>query len=471
MDYAQKPAPPGFVDQIGRQVGLAGRAVAQGVAGMPMMAMDAGVAARNLGHNLMHGQRPTLADFNPFAKSGGTHQEYELPSHTFNQQLTQAGLPEPQNAGEKVAGFVESGLTGSRMPVPQAAHQAPEGFVRPADMQRQLSSDVIRRGQDMGLKVPPATTNRTLRNMTLETVAGKAATQQGASSMNQGTVNSIGKGVLGLNPDAPLTEEAANAVARESGQAGYEPLRAAGTLTAPASFHERLVSVLSKYRGAERSFPGMGKTDLADMVEKVDQPQFDAGDAIDLTRILRDKASVAFRAGDTGTGQGIRDISNAVEDAMDKGLRAKGPQFADLVDTFRAARQKIAIAHTVGDAINPGTGNLVAAKLAAALDRGEPLSGPLRDLAKFAKAVPKAVAEPTHSMGVNHLDMYAPLTTMMFGHGLAEKAAGLAVPITRWGAKRLLFSPWGQAGALPGAVAPNTGAIPAGLLGAQQSLK
>jgi hypothetical protein len=209
----------------------------------------------------------------------------------------------------------------------------------------------------------------------------------------------------------------------------------------------------------------MGKTELSDIVSKVDQPRFDAGDAIDLTKILRDKASTAFRAGDTGTGQGLREINSAVEDALEKGLQNKGPEYAGAVSAFRDARQTMAKTFTVENALNPGSGNVVAAKLAAALKKGEPLSGPLKDAAKFAAAFPKAVQEPTTSMGINHLDMYAPMSTMLFGHGLAEKAAGLAVPAGRWAARSYLLGP-GQAGALPQVAAPATGRLPMALAGA-----
>lgn len=449
-------------NSLGHQLGLVGRAVINGVTGLPQMAADAGIAAKNLvtGHIDPTNWKTLLFGSEKAAREGAQ------PSYSpqFQQALTDIGLPEPKTWQEKTAGIVESALTGSRIPGPQAANQAPANFVRPQDMERQVVSDTIRKGQELGLKAPPATTNPTATNKTLETIAGKLSTQQNAAAANQPVLNNLAKEAVGLNPDAPLTQEGLQAIRAEAAQSGYEPIRAAGIVQAPPSLHERLVSALSKYTGAERSFPGMGKTELADIVTKVDRPQFDAGDAIDLTKILRDKASTAFRNGDTGTGQGLREINSAIEDALDKGLQAKGPQYADAVSAFRNARQLMAKTYTVENALNPGSGNVVAAKLAAALKKGEPLSGPLRDVAKFAAAVPKAVQEPVTSMGVNHLDMYAPLTTMLFGHGLAEKAAGLAVPAGRWAARSYLLGP-GQAGALPQVAAPATGRLPMALAG------
>lgn len=455
-------------DSMGRQLGLVGRAVINGLTGIPQMAADAGISARNLmtGHIDPTNLKTLLFGSEKAAREGAQ------PSYSpqFQQALTNAGLPEPKSWQEKTAGIVESALAGSHIPVPEAANQAPANFMRPQDMERQVVSDTIRRGQDLGLKVPPATTNRTAANMTLETIAGKLSTQQSAAAQNQPVLNNIAKEAVGLNPDTPLTQEGLQAIRSEAAQSGYEPIRAAGIVQAPSSFHDRLVAALSKYTGAERSFPGMGKTELADIVAKVDRPSFDAGDAIDLTKILRDKASTAFRAGDTGTGNGLREINSAVEDALDKGLQAKGPEYSSAVAAFRNARQTIAKSFTVEDALNPGTGNVVAAKLAAALRKGEPLSGSLRDAAKFAAAVPKAVQEPTTSMGVNHLDMYAPLMTAMFGHGPVEKAAGLVVPAARWASRSYLLGP-GQAGALPQIAAPATGRLPMALTGAYGSVQ
>lgn len=450
-------------NSVGHQLGLVGRAVINGVTGIPQMAADAGIAAKNVltGHVDPTNWKTLLFGSQKAAQEGAQ------PSYSpqFQQSLTDMGLPEPKTWQEKTAGFVESALTGSRVPSPQAANQAPASFVRPQDMERQIASDTARRGQELGLKVPPSTTNPTATNKTLETVAGKLNVQQNVAANNQPALNNIAKQAVGLNTDAPLTQEGLQAIRSEAAQTGYEPIRAAGIVQAPPSLHDRLVAALSKYSGAERSFPGMGKTELSDIVAKVDRPQFDAGDAIDLTKILRDKASTAFRAGDSGTGNGLREINSAVEDALEKGLQAKGPQYADAVSAFRDARQTMAKTFTVENALNPGSGNVVAAKLAAALKKGEPLSGPLKDAAKFAAAFPKAVQEPTTSMGINHLDMYAPMTTMLFGHGLPEKAAGLLVPATRWGARSYLLSPMGQSGALPQAASAATGRLPMGIAG------
>lgn len=111
------------------------RPIVKGVTALPLMAMDAGVATRNLASNLSNGIMPTWADFNPFAKTGGSPQPYELPSQTFNKALdtyTRA----PTGVG-KGAEFVSTVLAGSGLPGPQVVSNVPKNFVP-------MSQDVLR---------------------------------------------------------------------------------------------------------------------------------------------------------------------------------------------------------------------------------------------------------------------------------------------------------------------------------------
>ena len=104
------------------------RPIVRGVTSLPMLAMDAGVAARNLGSNLSEGIMPTFADFNPFAKTGGSRQEYQLPSSEFNRQLdtyTRA----PEGFVGKGSELVSSVLAGARLPLTPEGPQVPRNFV------------------------------------------------------------------------------------------------------------------------------------------------------------------------------------------------------------------------------------------------------------------------------------------------------------------------------------------------------
>src|SRR6185312_12903943 len=86
-----------------------------------------------------------------------------------------------------------------------------------------------------------------------------------------------------------------------------------------------------------------------------------------------------------------------------------GPEYQGVVNAFRGARQQIAITHSVEDAFNPATGNVIAPKLATALKNGVPLSGPLRTIAEFSNSFKPAVTAEPNSSPVSHLDIAIPV--------------------------------------------------------------
>lgn len=82
------------------------------------MAMDAGVASRNL-----------IGDATNKALGRPATPDYQLPSSMFNQALD-ALTRKPEGIG-KVGEFINTALAGAKLPLPNSAGQAPAGFVRP----------------------------------------------------------------------------------------------------------------------------------------------------------------------------------------------------------------------------------------------------------------------------------------------------------------------------------------------------
>ena len=89
-DAPTTQAPSWMQENVERPLGLAGRAVATGVAALPLMAMDAGVASRNL-----------IGDWANKELGQPASQDYELPSKEFQDALTQAGFPTPSTPVRK----------------------------------------------------------------------------------------------------------------------------------------------------------------------------------------------------------------------------------------------------------------------------------------------------------------------------------------------------------------------------------
>ena len=443
---------------LGDTLGYYGRALAKAaintVTGLPLMAADAGVAARNT--------------FGKYTGIGGT--DYELPSSMYRNQLNET-FGAPQNTMEKINDVVlpmimGAGAASSEAPaalrqlmgVPEAAAQAPSNFVSPADTQKQMLAQTIQKGQDLGLVVPPQTTNPGALNATVETIGGKIATQQGASILNQPIANAAAAADLSqtaaplgirLNPDAPLTEPGLRQLISEAGQ-GYDAVRHVGKVTVEQPYLQTLADVADKFGGPAGSFPGSKPSPILADVDSLLQPSFDASHAVDKIAELRDAASAAYRAGESRLGSGYRQLSGALEDQLDRSISRNPDVSANTVANFRASRVLAAKAHSVLDALNPATGDISIQALAKS---DAPLTGNLKTLADFGAAAPRATQDAAKigSHGVSHLDTVASMLTGALGEHVAGPwgmAAGAAYPAARWGARAYALGP-GQAGALP----------------------
>lgn len=372
--------------------------------------------------------------------------------------------PFDSDAGNNAASILVGALGTAANPLSRGA--------APLKPENATLNRAVQNGQAEGYVFPPATTNPTARNRAVETIAGKVSTQQHASIENQPVTNSLGRRAMGLtDADGPISDTEI-AQAKTNAAPGYDALRAAGTITPPPDFSTRLSTALANNTGASRLASSLGNSGLKKTVDELRANKtFDAGDAMDAIAALRDKASEAYRAGNSNVGAAYRGVSKVIEDAIDTDLTKRGGAAADMLDEYRASRQRFARIAEVEDARNPVTNNLVAAKLTAALAKGSPMNGELKTVAEAAGQAPKAFAEP-NSSPVHHLGMYGPLIAAIGGEhflpdhlGTAGLVAGAAIPAARWGARKYALGP-GQAGALPKGPKPFVPGVPSGLYGA-----
>lgn len=328
---------------------------------------------------------------------------------------------------------------------------------RPGELkpENDIRNKAVTEGQEAGYVFPPATTNPSAGNRTIETIAGKISVQQHASLHNQEVTNALAREEIGLPQGGAISEDEISA-AKNAAAPGYDNIRQAGTITPPPDFQKNLQASLAKNTGASRLSGRLGNSELEGIVSDLKgQSSFDASDAIDAIAMLRDKASSAYRAGDSNIGAAYRGVSKTIEDAIDQSLSSQGGQSADLLNQYRNSRQMFAKINTIEEARDANTGNVVAPKLAAAYGRGAPLSGNLLTAAKSAGQAPKAFAQPTSSAGVNHTGLWGGLGGLALGHELLPEhmgamgiAAAAAVPAARYGARLWALGP-GQGNALP----------------------
>ena len=256
---------------------------------------------------------------------------------------------------------------------------------------------ILQAGQDAGMVVEPSQVNPSMANKAIESLAGGPSIRQAATHINQDVADDVARRVLSpTNPDVDLTSDLAKAVRQQAYQAGYAPVAAAGTIPTDAQFHAALDGITAKYQGAARSFPGATNPEVEALVKGVDVNKFDAGDAISMVQILRNKASDAFQQGNTGVAQAARGAAKAIEDQIERHLTnqaGEGYGASQTLQDFRDARTLMAQSHDIEDAIREGGGSVIPSVLARKAQNQAPFTGPLKTIADFANNFPSMTRE------------------------------------------------------------------------------
>lgn len=322
------------------------------------------------------------------------------------------GLVEPTASNESVVGNTLFGAAGGVVGnLAGRALSSGAGYLfnklatsRAAAQAANASKDAVTKSvTDAGYVVPPVDTNPTMLNELAGGLSGKIKTAQAASAKNQPLTNSLAAKALGLPEDTALTPSVLQQVRSDAGKA-YNAVRGAGPISADTQYTKALDDIISSNTGASKSFPGMAKNPVVADIEALKQPTFDASDAVDAIKVMRDAADKASRGGDKFTAGAYKKASNALEEVIDRNLVSNGAP-ADVISNFRDGRQLIAKAYQVEKALNPTTGDVAASSLGNALQRGKPLSGDLLTIAQANQAFPRATQSLKQATGsVSPLD-------------------------------------------------------------------
>lgn len=254
--------------------------------------------------------------------------------------------------------------------------------------ERGQSFQVAKRANKLGYVIPPADLDPRLTSEIASGISGKIKTAQFASQKNQAVTNNLVKKALGLADDTPLDETVLNDIRKRAGDA-YNVVADVGTVTPTAKYASDLDDAIKPFLRQAKSFPNRKVNAVVDDIQSLKTDTFDAGDAIEAIKVLRSEADSAYRGGDNLAGKAYKKAAETLETAIDAQLVKNGAS-DDVIGAYRNARKTIAKTYTVQKALNPQTGNVDASKLASELSRGKPLEGELLEVAKIAKAFPKA---------------------------------------------------------------------------------
>ena len=359
--------------------------------------------------------------------------------------------------GSPVAGALTSIAIPSVTAVTAQARQVQLDMQRSQNAVRDLT---IRAGQSEGLVTTPGSVTPSGQNVLLERVAGKTALQQKAASRNQLEIDRLARRAVQLPVDGDLTRANMQNIRRQEYQTGYAPVARLGPISTDAAFTQSLDDVLAAYTGPGRSFPNAIPQPVTDLVANYRVGQFNSGDAIGATRTLRAESQANMSRGDTGLGLAQRAISNALEDQIERALQTTGN--TNLLDQFRASRQRMAISHSIEDAIVEGGGSVNARTLANDLQtRGRYFSGDLDLIARFANISRPTMAPPGTSgtpgaggvLGTSLGGGAGALLGGLFGGGAGASVGAMAGAVApraaQLAAQQYLLSPRGQSRAIP----------------------
>ena len=245
----------------------------------------------------------------------------------------------------------------------------------------------VRAAQAQGYVITPGSVAPAGKNVLAERIAGKTHVEQLASVKNQAVTDRLARSAVGIDETAPLTSDAMKAIRAEEYLKGYEPIKQLGTIAADNNFIDDLIRVEGTYVGPNRSFKGAVPPEVDNLIKTYTVSDFNSADAVNATKVLKEQGNAALNRGDTAVGHAKLDIAKALENQIERSLINSGNPA--LLDQFKASRQRMAISHTIEDAIREGGGSVDAKKLAADIQRGRFMTGDLKIAAEFANVFPR----------------------------------------------------------------------------------
>lgn len=206
---------------------------------------------------------------------------------------------------------------------------------------------------DAGYIIPPNMVNPGFKNQVIESISGKQATQQLASTKNTQVTEGLVRKALGIADDVPLSQGTLEDLRKTAGKAYAD------------------VSSLS--------------------------PQ--AASDLEALKVARNDATGWFtaynrsaRPDDLAKAKAARGLADQLERSLESAAKQAGRD--ELVPALRDARREIAKTYTVGRALNDASGTVDARVLGRMYEKGSPLSDELKTAGQFASAFPTIAKSP-----------------------------------------------------------------------------
>lgn len=301
--------------------------------------------------------------------------------------------PEDAGAGAFIGGVAPSviraaGTAGSAMGSSMADKLAKKLQEYQASAPKRMS---IESSINAGYVIPPATVDPSYINRLMESISGKQATQQIASSKNTQVTGDLARQALGLAPDVPLSRSTLEGVRKSAGGAYAD------------------VAALSPAAQAD----------------------------LEALKVARNEATGWFsaynrsaRPDDLAKAKAARALGEQLEQSLEQHAQQAGKP--ELIPALRDARKQIAKSYTVERGLNDASGEVDARVIGRILEKGAPLTDELETIGRFGSAFP-TVAKTGQQVGSPDTHNLKSIASMLMGGGGAAALgpaglAGAAIP-------------------------------------------
>lgn len=365
-------------------------------------------------------------------------------------------VPGSQQISQQIPAEVRAALgTATRLAPEIAGTFGGSRFLRPSrqaqNFERGTKGDTLARAEAEGFTALPSQVadvpgvNRGGRAF-LENLTKHAEVRRMATARNQNNfVNPLAARALGLDKDR-LTPADLAAVRKEANQAYSDIPKALERVDIDQDYMRDVLSLRSQ---KNQSFPAKINQEIDDLVVRLTQSETPrTQDSLSIIRELRDSANVNLKPSVTKPeqielGYAQRRAADAVEEMIGRNLQRAGR--TEELERFRQARQRLAKAHTVENAMNEGTSNIDPRVILRDKRKGVPLSDELDLIADTAAAFPdvmKATEAGVSARPFTATDLYFLSGSAAYGLGgmnpsaLIPIGASLAAPAGRMAALR-----------------------------------
>lgn len=414
------------------------------MAGMSGMASSAAGGIAGLAGTVLSGPEGQGAAWSKYIQQKGTYQPQtetgkELagviakPFEMASAGLGKAGRTVGDLVGPKTGAALETlgenaiDLAGAVVPLFKGAKFKMAGGAMPAADLSQTERALLK-SKDKGYSVNPADVNPTLKNKTIQAIAGRSGVDSELAVKNAVVDTNKAKKALGLT-DAEDLDHAAIKTVRDENKQAYDNIRSTQVDLMPdGAFQTALADVDAALHEAKSIYPEAFKDNALEHAKSIVMNPAappTPGAVIKLIQKYRKDASTILKRdnntpGEIQAGLAHKDIANVLEDFLDRKL-SENPATVGLVDDLRAAREKIAKSHDIEEVTNLYNGTVDAGKLAKIKEAGGKLSGDLEDIVQAwgARQRPK---------GISKADINASDSTkgQVVAHGIGSVLGGLA---------------------------------------------